>query len=285
MRRWSRRAALTLFLIASVVVPWGAGVAAPQAAERRASINFLSTCSFSHALPDDPIVRPGRRGASHLHLFFGSRGTNAFSTSRSLRASRTTCNRRADTAAYWVPALLADGRVVTPDRAVVYYQTRSRGSIRSFPPGLRIVAGSAHATRPQPITRVFWNCELPPGPLRPAARPPICVRRWRGQTRAGQLALNVVFPDCWDGRRLDSPDHQSHMAFADDLVCPAGHPVKVPRIRLSVYFRTDGRQTYTLSSGGLHSGHADFFNAWEPQELARIVRDCSAGIPRCAKPS
>jgi hypothetical protein len=37
---------------------------------------------------------------------------------------------------------------------------------------------------------------------------------------------------CWDGKNLDSPDHQSHMyntvndAFANSGECPASHPGK-----------------------------------------------------------
>lgn len=41
---------------------------------------FLADCSYSHRLPDDPIVFPGMPGASHMHNFFGSRVTNAHTT-------------------------------------------------------------------------------------------------------------------------------------------------------------------------------------------------------------
>lgn len=267
-----------------------AAATSPGVGRNRPSVNFLSTCGFSHTSPDDPIVHPGHPGASHQHLFFGSRATNAFSTARALRSSQTTCNRRADTAAYWVPALYSRGRRIQPDRAVLYYQTRSRGPIRAFPAGLRIVAGSAAATRPQPITKVFWNCSYPSGPLAPSLVPRPCRPSRGGPARRvprgarGQLALNVVFPDCWDGRHLDSRDHQSHMAYSRDLVCPSHHPVKVPRLRLTAFFETDGTATYTLASGGVYSGHADFFNAWDQRELERLVRRCSAGVRACATP-
>ena len=41
---------------------------------------FVTRCTFSHRLADDPIVRPGQPGASHSHDFFGNRTTNANST-------------------------------------------------------------------------------------------------------------------------------------------------------------------------------------------------------------
>ena len=88
------------------------------------------------------------------------------------------------------------------------------------------------------------------------------------------LELHVNFPDCWDGKHLDSPDHQSHMAHSRDYVCPASHPVKVPLIRLNVrYPIVDGRDVL-LASGGQLTGHADFFNAWNERALRRLVDDC-----------
>ncbi|GAA3767753.1 DUF1996 domain-containing protein [Micromonospora maritima] len=47
------------------------------------------------------------------------------------------------------------------------------------------------------------------------------------------VGRGVQFPECWDGVRLDSPDHRSHLAYADRGDCPR-HPVAVPGITLSV---------------------------------------------------
>lgn len=41
------------------------------------------------------------------------------------------------------------------------------------------------------------------------------------------LRLQIIFPACWDGVNLDSPDHKSHMAYPDRLdngKCPTTHP-------------------------------------------------------------
>ncbi len=48
---------------ADVVVPLGPQGVVPQ---------FVVECEPSHAAPDDPIVRPGQPGMSHLHQFFGA---------------------------------------------------------------------------------------------------------------------------------------------------------------------------------------------------------------------
>lgn len=56
----------------------------------------------------------------------------------------------------------------------------------------------------------------------------------------GYLRLAIRFPDCWDGRRLDSPDHRSHMATArrtgatGSRICPRSHPVAVPQLVMKV---------------------------------------------------
>lgn len=41
------------------------------------------------------------------------------------------------------------------------------------------------------------------------------------------LRLQVVFPSCWNGKDLDSPDHKSHMAYPSGVStgsCPQSHP-------------------------------------------------------------
>src|SRR5207244_7167809 len=88
------------------------------------------------------------------------------------------------------------------------------------------------------------------------------------------LELRVNFPDCWDGKRLDSLDHKSHMAYSRGFVCPRSHPVKVPQIRLMIRYPITSGRGVTLSSGGQLSAHADFFNAWDEHVLARLVADC-----------
>jgi hypothetical protein len=88
------------------------------------------------------------------------------------------------------------------------------------------------------------------------------------------LELHVNFPDCWDGKHLDSADHHSHMAYSRAFVCPASHPVKVPLIRLMVRYPIAGGGDVYLSSGGQLTGHADFINAWDQRFLTKLVDTC-----------
>lgn len=259
---------------ASAVEVKGSVGAIQGAVEKRGTFGSMHVvCQSSHTNSDDPIVYPGQRGAAHQHDFFANRSTDAFSTLKNLRGKRTTCSRPGDTAAYWTPTLLNNGRRVVPDRVIAYYRTsriRDIDSIRPFPPGLKMIAGSAAATRsnPQPRRIVNWNCG---DGVKGTARPPrSCPNK--------PLRLRVEFPNCWDGRRLDSANHKRHMAYAGRRGvrgCPSSHPVAVPALSLNFRWKISGSlSNVRLSSGGVYSGHADFFNSWKKKALRRLVRKC-----------
>ena len=68
------------------------------------------------------------------------------------------------------------------------------------------------------------------------------------------LALHVAFPNCWNGRDLDSADHRSHMAYGELGLCPPSHPVEVPTINLNLRYPVRGGPGFELASGGQLSG-------------------------------
>jgi hypothetical protein len=240
------------------VVPLGPQGIVPQ---------FVVECGFSHAAPDDPIVHPGRPGASHLHQFFGATTVDAHSTAESLRGTPTTCQQPLDTASYWAPALFEDGTQVAPTMLAAYYRPGpdvDPASVRPFPPGLAIIAGDPLASEPQPPSVVGWHCgnapELTP---EPSACPD-----------DAPLALRVTFPDCWDGERVDSDDHRAHMARSRGGRCPASHAVPVPQLILDIHYPITGDAALVLASGSVLTAHADFLNAWDQRKLETEVRSC-----------
>ena len=248
-----------------------AGTASQSASAARGTFGSIQVaCKSSHTNSDDPIVFPRQPGAAHQHDFFANRSTDAFSTNASLAGKPTTCSRPGDTAAYWTPTLLNNGRRVTPDRLIAYYRTRGIRdiqSIRPYPRGLKIIAGSATATasNPQPTRITNWKCGDGIGGTAnvPASCPDNALR------------LRIEFPNCWNGRNLDSADHKSHMAYAVNGGCPASHPVPVPTLELNFRWKISGSlDGVRLSSGGVHSGHADFWNSWKQPVLTQLVRDC-----------
>ena len=55
----------------------------------------------------------------------------------------------------------------------------------------------------------------------------------------------LTSPSCWDGKNLDSPDHQSHMfntmksgGFVNAPACPASHPVRMPQVTYETVWDT-----------------------------------------------
>lgn len=243
---------------------------------------FVVECRLSHRLADDPIVRPGKPGSSHLHQFFGSVVVDATTTYREMRASGTSCDQQADTAAYWTPVLLdSNGDPVEPIRAVAYYRAGpdiEPTSVVAYPPDLMMVAGNPHATEEQSLGVVAWACGT--GSER-TALPRDC-------TAGGSLRLLVTFPDCWNGVDTTSPHASdpaashpvashvvaSHVVYSTDGECPDTHPVSIPQLQLAIDFLPVAPHGLTFSSGGILGGHADFWNAWDPDKLRNEVVRC-----------
>jgi hypothetical protein len=228
-------------------------------------VEFVHSCRFTHDSGDDPIVFPGKPGISHFHTFVGNRTTNAFSTYASLRLGGTTCARTADRSAYWAPALYQGSKLILPTLATIYYRRFTLAPVHPFPNGLRMIAGDSGATSVQRMRVTFWDCGFL-SPVPHSAHMLTCP----GES----LHLNIVFPSCWDGRHLDSPDHKSHMAYMWKGKCPASHPVPVPALATKFSYHVRGGDGLRLSSGGRYSGHADFINAWDPEALRELVDGC-----------
>lgn len=235
------------------------------------NVQFITVCAFSHFGPNDPIVFFKKPGMSHDHSFFGNDSTNAYTTLATLRSHSTTCQRPEDTASYWAPTLLQDNQRVQPVNAAVYYRRSTIAPVRPFPSGLKIVAGNSHARSKQSLHVVYWNCSA--DNTAPSVTPPACA--------SPTLHLHVRFPNCWDGARIDSPDHKSHMAYSVNGVCPKSHPVAVPQITIVIQYPVAGGKGLQLSSFGLYSGHADFFNGWQAAELRRLTDYCLNQLRAC----
>lgn len=239
---------------------------------------FLAECPFTHRLPDDPIVFPGLPGASHMHSFFGNETTNAMTNLTSLQAGQSSCNPSIDISSYWVPTLYNGDTPVEPTGTTFYYLGEGvrpdvTARIQPFPLGLRVVAGNARATGPgDSIAR--WSC-LHAGQVGSSANFVNCP--------AGTMLESYLdFPQCWNGRDLDSADHKSHMAYPVNQDCPASHPVPVPKLRQVLRYPVNGDPAaFRLASGAGYTMHGDFFNAWPVEELARRVRDCINPIVKC----
>ena len=270
-----------------------------------------TNCTGSHYAWADPIVSPGKPGNSHLHAFFGNTAINAFTEKPRETGGgapenagivpKSTCEGgTANLTGYWVPAMLkGDGQVVNfaqvRDAIQIYYKTTHydggvANRTKPFPAGLRMIAGNARGTQLD-TNKVYWSCQPPigNGSWRADGSPTHYGRIPTDCPRGYAVQLSVKFPYCWDGRNLDSPDHKSHMAYAQgwpDRGCPPSHPVQLPAITEHIRWPSDGQtSTWYMSSDQMGSdvatritpgtaAHADWFNGWEPEVMEQIVTNC-----------
>lgn len=243
---------------------------------------FRVSCGFAHMLYDDPIVFPGMQGKSHLHAFFGNVGTNYASTSESIRlGGNSTCDGGiANRSAYWVPAMIdtKTHKPIKPNGALIYYKS---GPASLVPRGLRMISGDVKRTASIPDS---WNRH----------QDFVCDGVYNGHKdnivacgQGGVLTTSVSFPDCWDGKNLDSPNHKDHMYFSSDngSVCPATHPKRLPTISVLVYYPVtdaDGTKWWRLASDNYdptttyagYSSHSDFMMGWDETIHKTYVDNC-----------
>jgi hypothetical protein len=252
---------------------------------------FRADCAFSHRLADDPIVFPGLPGASHMHSFVGNRAVDAGTTAAGLTEfTASTCKPSVDHSAYWVPTLYeaATKKPVETTGFRVYYRSLRSSSqgIMPIPNGLRMIAGDAKKKVPTPrgAPGQFYCAFYGPGDLDGVARStngnwPIC-----GQPAT--LHFMLQFPDCWDGKNLDSPNHKDHIAYGTDKGCPADHPVRIPALTFDIQYGAKGSTAgYYLSSDptgrSASSMHGDAFLMWDADAMNKRTKNCIAQRRTC----
>jgi hypothetical protein len=266
----------------------GLGLSGPAAVAAGVP-GFDVFCFYSHTLPDDPIVYPGRPGASHAHQFYGNTGTDAGSTPSSLRTGKTNCLLSADKAAYWSPALYSSGVEQHATRLHLYYRAgalNDLASIAPLPSGAGMIAGNHDATSPQPTSVVGWSCGGRGESL--ASTPKDCRGSGNGMRGADIEVLHYFFPNClragFAGTRPTSYTYSYHGS------CPNGYR-PVVRLTEDIAYPAKDPKTYTLagkdaaghnvSTASVYTAHADFMNGWTQTVLAKLVRDCVNAGRQC----
>ena len=236
---------------------------------------FTAVCDYT-GLRDtiDPIVAPGSTTFMHAHDFFGNTEVTADSTPASLREnSDTNCDPVEDASSYWIPSLLQNGQPLDATSLTAYYFVKSPmdpAQVQEMPADMKMIAGNAKATSPQPLNRIAWTCF---GSSQMLSTIPDC----NGRT----LQLALFFPQCWDGVNTDSPDHVSHVAYSQPGVgCPESHPYLIPQLELQFRWQPEPGAQLDVSSDSMVgqsngiTAHADFVNGWDVNTLKERTDNC-----------
>jgi hypothetical protein len=242
--------------------------------------SFSSHCGHNenrHRNRDNLVTAPGERGgAHHLHEYVGNVSTNAFSTDTSLSAAATTCSN-GDLSSYYWPVLRmrsgADthhGTVIDATSVTIRYRGNPTSAVVPMPRFLRAIAGDPQAgTSDSPVAVARWACTGSVDRQTPLY--PLCP--------PGELVVRTFdFPGCWDGRRIDSPDHRAHVAFAaHDGSCPHD-TFPIPQLRVRASYEVPAGETYVVDTfadqhGSPVTDHSDFVNVMPPSLMRQAV-DC-----------
>jgi len=255
--------------------------------------NFRTVCFAGKIGTFDPIVYPGQVQAGHEHLFLGNNGVTGNSTPETIRTSgNSTCfGGTANRTGYWMPTVrdAVTGQLQIPERAHIYYKSAylDARTIQIIPAGLSMIAGNKENVTGRQ-EHAEWYCSQTHIPNAEGFIPNCPV----GES----VMLSIAFPECWNGRDLDSPDHQSHMAYnlhrnPGPSVCPSTHPIPLPRIEEIFIFPVTATtrplqwrlssDMYSSTLRGGRSAHADWMNGWDQSVLTTFTQSCINATRDC----
>jgi hypothetical protein len=286
---------------------------APQAQGDASRGTFVTSCGVNaNGLfnSDNVIVAPGvSNGAHHFHDYIGNQSNTAFASDQDLANAETSCVDQGDKSTYYWPVIRLQngtqeqdanspgggvegnaGQIVTPKEVTLTFVGNPRSKVTAMPRLLRIITGDAKAfVNGTANANASWSCTgFEDRQLKD--KYPLCPQ-------GSDVVRTFKFQSCWDGRNIDSANHRTHVAFAqNDGTCPQGFEA-IPQLVQRIVYDVDAP---SLNDGGrttplfavdsfpeqLHkpvTDHGDFINVFDEDLMNEVVgcindgRQCGAG--------
>lgn len=292
-------------------------VAVPKSAAPDQVGAFRFVCKPGQLLRDDPIVKPGQPGASHLHQFFGNLSANGNSTNESLRTTgESSCVNKSNRSGYWMPALQDNTHVYKPDHVQIYYKRRpasdpkckgyanaGEGTCIPLPRGLRFVFGYDMITATAPTGAIYFRCTSGTVVSPNSAHQPDIASAMGYCPEGARFSVTIVAPACWNGLHLDSVNHRNHVSYhvrnpnTGVNACPVTHPYVVPQFTLTSIWPVTPELKAAATAGTLRFSsddqvptaphgttfHSDWWGAWDDVvKQAWEVDGCIDKLLNCA---
>ncbi len=265
---------------------------------------FRAACEFSHFSYDDPLVFPGKPGASHLHMHFGNTHLNAFSTYDTvINSGSSTCNgQELNRTAYWVPAMFdGEGNVRVPQGIVIYYKGEglARGASEVYPEGAAMIADYNLNTMPSSAggiggAKMTFVCSdnFSTNTGNGGQTMPACSGSAYGDGVGHWtvLEMSLKFPQCWNGR--DPSDWKNFQPPSGDWYvsrCTGEFTHTLPNLEYFVNYRVypgENTRNWFLSSDvdptsfgaskatGGSTIHGDWWGGWHKATNKLWIDNC-----------